>query len=229
MTIVSYDGSVTLQEEMDMPYQTFFNLAEEKKKAVIMAAIDEFYEFGYQKASIARIVEKSAIARGSFYQYFEDKKDLYRYIIINVIGERKHSYSMSLLKNIDSMDFIEIIKGLFINGIKFYRDYPKMGAIAMDFLKIRDAELKNDILGDSQRMGDQYFIKLINERKKRKEIDCHVDSEMLNYLISSINMSFSDYVIDKGGIDTDDEKMHEAVEKLMFILRNGLNPQYSDD
>jgi AcrR family transcriptional regulator len=54
-----------------MPRATFVNLPQEKKKIIEETAIIEFASFGYDKASVNRIVEKCKIAKGSFYQYFD--------------------------------------------------------------------------------------------------------------------------------------------------------------
>ena len=56
-----------------MPSTRFENLAEEKKEKIIEAAIEEFIEKGYERASINSIIKMADISRGSFYTYFEDK------------------------------------------------------------------------------------------------------------------------------------------------------------
>ena len=68
-----------------MPTDTFFNLSDEKKRRILEAAIDEFAEYRFSDASINRIVKNADISRGSFYQYFLDKEDLYLFIM-QVIG-----------------------------------------------------------------------------------------------------------------------------------------------
>ena len=75
-----------------MPTTTFFNLPEEKKKRVINAAVDEFAQNGYTKSSITRMVNKAQIAKGSFYQYFEDKEDLYRHILKKAVEKSSNMY-----------------------------------------------------------------------------------------------------------------------------------------
>ena len=45
------------------------------------AAEREFLENSFEAASINRIIKEAAIPRGSFYQYFEDKKDIFLYIV----------------------------------------------------------------------------------------------------------------------------------------------------
>lgn len=60
-----------------MPKQTFFNLPEEKRNHIIEVSIDEFAKAPYQNISINHLIRSMNIPTGSFYQYFEDKKDLY--------------------------------------------------------------------------------------------------------------------------------------------------------
>ncbi|EOH92169.1 hypothetical protein UAW_03153 [Enterococcus haemoperoxidus ATCC BAA-382] len=62
-----------------MPKTTFFHLTEEKQQRILEAASIEFSRTPLKDASIANIVKLAEIPRGSFYQYFEDKEDLYYY------------------------------------------------------------------------------------------------------------------------------------------------------
>ena len=64
-----------------MPKKTFIQLPKQKRETITQVAIDEFANHGFDKASINRIVEGAHIAKGSFYQYFKDKKDLYIYFL----------------------------------------------------------------------------------------------------------------------------------------------------
>ena len=64
-----------------MPTQTFFRLPEEKRERLTEAAWREFLAVSYAEASINRIVREAQIPRGSFYQYFEDKEDLFFYLL----------------------------------------------------------------------------------------------------------------------------------------------------
>ena len=72
-----------------MPTDTFFNLSVEKRDKILDAAFTEFSTYTYEQSSIANIIKKAGIPRGSFYQYFEDKKDLYKYIL-EIIGQQKY-------------------------------------------------------------------------------------------------------------------------------------------
>ena len=92
-----------------MPKETFFNLPEEKRQNIYNIAIDEFSNKPYEKVSISQIVSRAKIAKGSFYQYFEDKEDLYTYLI-DMIGKEKIKFMEKDFDKIEDMDFFEFMR-----------------------------------------------------------------------------------------------------------------------
>ena len=64
-----------------MPSDTFFRLPEEKRARLMEAAWDEFTSVRFSDASINKIIRSAGIPRGSFYQYFADKDDLFSYLV----------------------------------------------------------------------------------------------------------------------------------------------------
>lgn len=64
-----------------MPTATFFRLPEEKRDRLLRAAAEEFTRVNFAEASINRIVQGANIPRGSFYQYFTDKEDLFFFLL----------------------------------------------------------------------------------------------------------------------------------------------------
>jgi len=50
---------------------------EERKEELLLAASQVISEKGYRSASISDIIEKAGVARGTFYHYFESKKDIF--------------------------------------------------------------------------------------------------------------------------------------------------------
>lgn len=93
-----------------MPTDTFFNLPKAKQARIIDAARIEFSRVSLKDASVANIVKIAEIPRGSFYQYFADKEDLYFY------------YFQSLRQNSkrDLIESIKTAKGDLFLGINDY-------------------------------------------------------------------------------------------------------------
>jgi len=116
-----------------LPKQTFFNLPKEKKDSLIQAAMKEFSRAPLAEASIANIIKDAAIPRGSFYQYFEDKEDLFYFLLeeySSTLNERFRSileredgdliasfigsYEL-MLENIQNQEFRYFFKNAFLN------------------------------------------------------------------------------------------------------------------
>ena len=72
-----------------MPSETFYKLSEEKRNNILNALKREFSTVPLKDISVNRIVEKSKIAKGSFYQYFKDKDDAIIYILKEFIYLKK--------------------------------------------------------------------------------------------------------------------------------------------
>lgn len=79
-----------------MPKQTFFNLPVEKQTRLLEAAHHEFSRRGFNEASINQIIKEAGVSRGSFYQYFEDKHDLYQYFA-RKLGENLEAAKKAIL------------------------------------------------------------------------------------------------------------------------------------
>lgn len=70
-----------------MPSATFLNLPEEKQEKLLEAATREFSRRSFNDASINQIIKDAGIPRGSFYMYFEDKMDLFRYLMQGYVDQ----------------------------------------------------------------------------------------------------------------------------------------------
>lgn len=76
-----------------MPSTTFFHLPAEKRERLLAAARAEFVRVPYEDASINRMIREAGIPRGSFYMYFTDKEDLFRYLM--------ESYGQRLVEQVE--------------------------------------------------------------------------------------------------------------------------------
>jgi len=82
-----------------MPTNAFYNLDKNKQKLLLDAAKHEFSENFYEDASINKIIKEINMPRGSFYLYFENKEDLYLYILELYLKEFKRILLDLLEKN----------------------------------------------------------------------------------------------------------------------------------
>src|SRR3954467_7246428 len=75
-----------------MPKDTFHNLPEARRARLVREAIVEFSDRTYAEASLSQIARRAQIPKGSFYQYFEDKLDLYRWLLTEEAPRMKREF-----------------------------------------------------------------------------------------------------------------------------------------
>lgn len=96
-----------------MPTNVFFNLKEKKRYNITSALIDEFSQFPLEEVQVKRIVESCKIARGSFYQYFTDNIDAFKYTLRCVRSNIIETNLRGLNHN-SGDNFLEIIRNYFL-------------------------------------------------------------------------------------------------------------------
>lgn len=78
---------------------TFQNLKEDKKDRIIDAALAEFAARPFNEASITNIVKNADISRGSFYQYFGNKENIYKYLVSYLYTKHREDLIHILIEN----------------------------------------------------------------------------------------------------------------------------------
>ena len=107
-----------------MPTQTFQNLPAEKQERVLTAAINEFCQRNVEEANIANIVRQAGISRGSFYQYFNNKEDLYVYVF-ETLRERRAEYTRPAFDCYKSQPFLTFFEQFYLLDTEFLLQHPQ--------------------------------------------------------------------------------------------------------
>lgn len=100
-----------------MASERFLRLPKEKQKAIYDAAIEEFIRMPFEKASINKIIQKAGISRGSFYTYFEDKRELLSFVLEDTKAQWLH-FCITYLKN-SGGDFWGLMEAMLDKAIEF--------------------------------------------------------------------------------------------------------------
>jgi AcrR family transcriptional regulator len=106
-----------------MPTSTFFALPPERRDRLVREAIAEFSERSYAEASLSQIAQRSRIAKGSFYQYFADKLDLYRWLVSEEAPRHKRAF---IGEPGADADFWSGFETLIERGMAFLVEQPRL-------------------------------------------------------------------------------------------------------
>ncbi len=163
-----------------MPKSTFFNLSEEKRKRIFNAAVKEFAARRFNEASINKIVKEAKIPWGSFYQYFNDKEDIYRYVYTEILRKKRDIVYNKEIVDLNSDAFeicIQSVKASYEWG-KANREYNNVGLLMdIDF---------SDVAVELRTMANESLKKLIERDKQRGLIRPEVDTELVVEMIATL-------------------------------------------
>lgn len=203
-----------------MPKQTFFNLDNSKKERIINAALKEFASHSYLKSSINDIVEKAQISKGSFYQYFDNKKDLYKYIV-DQASETKFEFLSQKLSDYQNLEFFELLRKLFVAGIQFKKEYPMFSKIGDRLLSGSNESLREEIYAEARPRSNEFFEKILEDAQKRGKVDCEIDLKFTAHMLTDFSITVVSYFFKNHNPDSIDEIM-KYVDKMLYIMKNGI-------
>ncbi len=178
-----------------MPKETYFNLDEQKRSKIFKVALKEFAVNDYNSASINNIVKEAGISKGSMYQYFDNKKDLYFYLL-DEAGEKKLDYIKNNTKD-SQKDFFEMIKAMHLEGAKFDLTNPRYSKLIINAMHESLPKELGNISVELKKRSDQFFEGYIIEAQKNNKLRSDIDSQFLSFLVSRLSMSLIDYVTEQ--------------------------------
>ena len=110
-----------------MPKSTFLALPAERRDRLVREAILEFADRTYAEASLSQIALRAHIPKGSFYQYFEDKLDLYRWLLTEEVPRCKREFlGTTGLKG----DFWARLETTIERGMAFLVEHPHLARLS---------------------------------------------------------------------------------------------------
>lgn len=177
-----------------MPKNTFYNLSEEKKQRVIDGAKKAFSEKKYKDVTIDSIVAYAQIPKGSFYQYFNNKDDLFKYLFRD-LGISKKKELIEELEDSKDRSFLETIVDMIQRASEFENKDQEMRNLKDRFTKECPQELKNEILSDSIPDTMDLFKSILELYVKKKYFKEDLNINVAAFLITSLVLNIENYPI----------------------------------
>ena len=186
----------------------------------------EFMSKAYEKVSISQIVSRAKIAKGSFYQYFEDKEDLYTYII-DMIGKEKIKFMEKDFDKIEDMDFFEFMRLLYRNGVKFAAAEPNLTKIATGFMVNIPKDLKNKIISRNTTSAVDLFNAFIQKAMDKNELRDDIDVNLTSQILTHMSIAITEFYFDNSNNVSEEnfENLLKSADAMIDILKFGLKKQ----
>jgi AcrR family transcriptional regulator len=202
-----------------MPTQTFLNLPKGKQDRVVTAAVKEFSTRRFSEAKLSNIIKEAKIPRGSFYQYFEDKMDLYKHLF-DIIAAKKMEYLTEDLMNPNNLAFFDLFRELYRMGLKFAIENPDYVKISSLMMARKDL-VYQEIFGSNINIAIDFYKDMILRDQKEGRMDTNIDPDILAQLVIEMTMNVTLGALELS--DHIDPKVYEEkIEKVIYIFEKGI-------
>ncbi|MEZ4837200.1 MAG: TetR/AcrR family transcriptional regulator [Caldilineaceae bacterium] len=186
-----------------MPKPTFFNLPEDKKSLILGVAIEEFIAQGFDGASISQMVQRAGIAKGSFYQYFEDKQDLFDHLL-EMAGAQKGAY-LSTPPPADVSPF-DYLRWLLHGNLGFEASHPRLARLVSDVVA-GGGEGSRAIRARLEAATTDFYRGLLAQGVEQGHLDPDLDLDVATFIFTTTSMQLSQYIIQHASNDLNPEDL----------------------
>ncbi len=209
-----------------MPKQTFLNLSEEKRNTLIDIAIEEFANNDYNTASVSKIVEKAGIAKGSVYQYFEDKQDLFMYLM-DVSNKAMLEFITQSTPPNPGADFFEMLRWQMSATVQAAVKHPVHSKLLRRAYST-PLPFRDEVFERSKKLGDEHFQAMIAQAQAGGQLDAKRDPEIVSFVVRGLMSELGVFMQDKFK-DRKQKKdwvtlpeVDAVFDEVVAILKNGL-------
>lgn len=207
-----------------MPTVTWARVDPARRAAVIAAAEAEFGAHGFSGGSLNVIARRAGVAKGSLFQYFADKRDLYAYIA-DIGSQRVRAYVENLIRELDpTRPFFEFLTDLFDGWVAYFAQHPHERALHAAATLEVDTDARISVRSVIHRHYLQVLRPLLHDARARGDLRADADTEaMLSLLLLLFpHLALAPYVRGLDPVLGLDEPSPEqpalAVRRLVAVL-----------
>lgn len=199
-----------------MPSNTFLNLPEDKQTRLMDAASREFAAKPYNEASINQIIRDAGIPRGSFYMYFQDKEELFRYLVRGYVEQLLMVLEEALLRQ--GGDVFAAMRSLF-DYVWEKRGERSLGGMgAMSAIISRNGGMQRGALLDLLDTGE--VLERLRQSVNPELLDLRREGDLDHIL--AVLLSVAGPLLYAGIEAGDAPGYREHLDGILDILRRGM-------
>lgn len=213
-----------------MPTVTWARLDPTRRAAVVEAAEAEFAEHGFSQGSLNVIARRGGVAKGSLFQYFADKRDLYAHIT-DVASERVRSHIEGRIRELDpSRPFFEFLTDLLDAWVEYFAEHPLERSLHAAAILDIDIDARISVRTVIHRHYLEILRPLVRGAYARGDLRADSDTDALLSLLLMIfpHLALAPFVRGMDPILGLDEPTPEqpalAVRRLVAVLADAFSP-----
>ena len=204
-----------------MPKPTFSRLAEPKRKSFINEAYKEFSLQQYEAASITNLVKSLDIAKGSVYQYFDDKEDLYNFLVLDADNQLNDLLDKAC--KYQEEGFFDWYSKLLMVEVKFMLSFPQYAVMFMNLTTVISSSQKQLARQIAQRRKNRITKLLPSSLSDSLIIEqLLAESPYTIFKILTANINLQKLISANGVVEVETSKLVALCTSLVEKLKQGL-------
>ncbi|BBX47577.1 TetR/AcrR family transcriptional regulator [Mycobacterium cookii] len=207
-----------------MPTVTWARVDPARRAAVIEAAEAEFGAHGFSGGSLNVIARRAGVAKGSLFQYFADKRDLYGFIA-DVVSQRVRTYMEERIRQLDpSRPFFDFLTDWLDVWVAYFADHPHERALHAAATLEVDTDARISVRSVIHRHYLEVLRPLVRDAQVRGDFRTDADIEAMLSLLMLIfpHLALAPYMRGMDPVLGLDEPTPEqpalAVRRLVAVL-----------
>jgi AcrR family transcriptional regulator len=221
-----------------MPKPTFHQLPAAKREHIVALAIREFAFHPYHQASLSRIVADAGIAKGSVYQYFDNKLDLYRWLLTEEVPRRKMEALAADGVLTKHTDLRATLRALVLSGLRFAVDEPELVSVAVPITQPTSDPALRALYREVRQLGHARFLALLGELRSAGVIRDDVDLDLVARVVGIVlGQGLPELLLGTFGVgleelmrspilpSTGDGRLEATVDATVSLLVDGIAPR----
>ncbi|TVS78165.1 TetR/AcrR family transcriptional regulator [Mycobacterium helveticum] len=207
-----------------MPTVTWARVDPVRRAAVIEAAESEFGAHGFSGGSLNVIARRAGVAKGSLFQYFADKRDLYAFIA-EIASQRVRARIEELIVRLDpTRPFFEFLTDLLDAWVAYFAEHPRERALHAAATLEVDTDARISVRGVIHGHYLEVLRPLVRDAQVRGDLRADADTGVLLSLLLMIfpHLALAPYLrgLDPvlGLDDPTPEQPALAVRRLVAVL-----------
>ncbi len=215
-----------------MPNKTFFNLPEQKRQRIEEFAAEEFAKYGYQAFSITKIVKRTGIAKGSFYQYFKDKHDLFLHLVTLAEEEKMLFFKNRQPSKQENKDLFAYLRWLLKEGLEYASVKSQLNQ-AVSRVILGEGFFLDESFKKMRKASSRMFTEMFEQAYKNEIIENKIHPSVAAFIVEVIFNSLGLFILNQQKINQEDlvqnsidwlcsEKSKQIIEEILYVLENGM-------
>jgi AcrR family transcriptional regulator len=213
-----------------MPTVTWARVDAARRAAVVEAAEAEFGMHGFSGGSLNVIARRAGVAKGSLFQYFADKRDLYAFIA-DIASQRVRAYMEDRIRELDpTRPFFDFLTDWLDAWVAYFADHPHERALHAAATLEVDTEARVSVQNVIHRHYLEVLRPIVRDAHSRGDLRADSDTDALMSLLLMIfpHLALAPYVRGLDPILGLDEPTPEqpalAVRRLVAVLAAAFTP-----